>query len=132
MIRCRKCDVILIINKNIIKSKLENSDYICRPCDSTHMKKWRSDNKETTNRRYHIVRKTIFIMMGSKCNKCGNTDLRVLQINHINGDGRIELKNNANFYRDIYTGKRKIDDLELLCANCNILFEYERGRRFAN
>ena len=66
------------------------------------------------------------------CKKCKNEDIRVLTLNHINCDGSIERnKNNtrvSRLYRDIRIG-RKTDDLEVLCFNCNILYEYEKERR---
>ena len=45
--------------------------------------------------------------LGGKCVNCGETDIRVLQINHING--------------------RDNPEVDVRCANCNILYEYERG-----
>ncbi len=52
-------------------------------------------------------------------------------MNHMNGGGRaeLELKGNWAFYTDILSGKRNTNDLNLLCANCNIIYEYERGKR---
>mgnify|MGYP001563907046 CR=1 FL=1 len=56
------------------------------------------------------------------CKRCGCADLRVLEINHKNLNGRRELKligSGMTFYRKIITGIRKTDDLELLCKVCN-------------
>jgi len=61
---------------------------------------------------------------------CGETDRRVLQVNHLNGGGAKELRSGslrAQFYRAILDGKRA--DVDLRCANCNIRYEYERGAR---
>ena len=69
-------------------------------------------------------------MLGGKCVNCGETDRRVLQINHLNGGGRAETVGNSyKFINRILSGERKIDDLDIRCANCNILYEYERGTR---
>jgi hypothetical protein len=63
------------------------------------------------------------------CSKCGVKDIRILTINHLNGDGAKERVNRVcRTYRQIRLG-RKIDDLEVRCYNCNILYEYEQGRR---
>ena len=53
------------------------------------------------------------------CVSCGCDDLRLLEINHKNGGGRKDMRNHNKFYRDIRNGKRKIDDLEILCKVCN-------------
>lgn len=66
--------------------------------------------------------------LGGKCVNCGETDLRVLQVNHLNGGGGKDDKGLV-FYRKIVKGERDIEDLDVRCANCNILYEYEAGRR---
>lgn len=65
-----------------------------------------------------------------KCCVCGNSDIRVLVINHINGGGREEHRKNAPlaFRKKIISGERAVDDLDVRCQNCNIIYEYERGR----
>ncbi len=73
-------------------------------------------------------------LLGNKCAKCGITDWRVLQINHINGGGTAEFRKRGNYYgliTGILNGNRATTDLELRCANCNILYEFERGTRYA-
>lgn len=69
--------------------------------------------------------------LGSKCVRCGETDLRVLQINHIDGEGveRYDDGRRKTEYRThlkIIEGQRP-KHLEVRCANCNIIHEYERG-----
>ena len=54
------------------------------------------------------------------CIRCGCDDLRFIEINHKNGDGRNERNRlGTAFHSDIVFGRRKIDDLELLCKPCN-------------
>ncbi len=68
--------------------------------------------------------------LGAACANCGEIDPRILQVNHLNGGGRRELENGTwNFLKKIIDGNRSIEDLDLRCANCNILYEYEVGRR---
>jgi len=90
-------------------------------------------NKVTLNRWRWKRRLHLISLLGSKCRKCGIDDPRVLQINHINGNGIKDYKKRGSngLYNDILSGKRRKDDLELLCANCNVLYEYEQGRRYA-
>ena len=69
-------------------------------------------------------------LLGGKCVRCGETDRRVLQINHLNGTGGGEDRyNQRKFLRSLVKGQRSTDNLEVRCANCNILYEYERGVR---
>lgn len=64
------------------------------------------------------------------CVVCGEKDLRILVINHKDGR-KIEDVDNKNrkvtgrrLYDKILNGERKTDDLNILCYNCNILWEY--------
>lgn len=67
--------------------------------------------------------------LGGKCVNCGIDDIRVLQINHLDGDGGEERLYGMNMYKVILDGSRDTDDLDIRCANCNIIYEYERGKR---
>jgi len=73
----------------------------------------------------------VIAKLGGKCVACGMTDPRVLQVNHKNGGGLKELKRigSTHIYRGIVLGTRTTDDVDLRCANCNIIYEYERGAR---
>jgi len=60
--------------------------------------------------------------MGGKCTKCDVNDYRVLQIDHINGDGKRErnLMNRREYYANVLksflAGEGRY---QLLCCNCN-------------
>ncbi len=62
------------------------------------------------------------------CGRCGEDDIRVLTINHIGGGGREENKQSSELRKKILSGKRDVSNLEVLCFNCNIRHEYDRGR----
>lgn len=65
------------------------------------------------------------------CERCGQSDWRVLEINHLNGGGGKELRR-AGFVgmaELIINGHRPTDDLNVLCCSCNRLYEYDRGNR---
>lgn len=80
-------------------------------------------------RRYTArLRDAIFKKYGDKCVKCGFSDRRALQIDHIAGGGtyerRVLFKNGCNSYwahilKDV-SGK-----YQLLCANCNSIKRHE-------
>lgn len=88
------------------------------------MKKYDNENKKERGRksreRLRIVILNIISKGNPKCVRCGCTDKRFLEINHKNGGGTKELRKKSNqFYWDIQTGKRNVDDLEILCKVCN-------------
>lgn len=95
-----------------------------------HHRRYYHENKERENRlrkeRLRRQRRKVIELLGGKCVRCGCTDWRVLQVNHINGKGSQERRKKGSWgiYREILNGKRSIDDLDLRCANCNILYEY--------
>jgi hypothetical protein len=60
------------------------------------------------------------------CIVCGTPDIRVLTINHKNGHST---EGKQYIYLSVASGKRKINDLDIRCYNCNILYEFEEGRR---
>lgn len=57
-----------------------------------------------------------------KCFNCGCDDIRVLQINHIDGNGSKEFREvgSKRFYRNIIDGLRSTKDLNILCKVCNV------------
>jgi DNA-binding HxlR family transcriptional regulator len=65
----------------------------------------------------------IFELLGNKCARCGISDQRVLQIDHISGGGRHErmaFKSNHPYYSHVIEElKHGSKDYQLLCANCN-------------
>ena len=71
------------------------------------------------------MKERAFIMVGRgrvECGRCGNKDARMLQVNHRNGNGGLERRTKVvarEICDDIVSGKRKIDDLDLLCEMCN-------------
>lgn len=94
-------------------------------------KKYRNKNPQKLNQyqRNYIVKlkMKVFEKLGNKCVRCGITDIRVLQIDHVHGHGnkdRIGL-NRSQFY---YYRKVLADtegNYQILCANCNWIKKYE-------
>jgi len=69
---------------------------------------------------YSQRRKTqIHNLLGGKCKHCGEKDSRVLQIDHVYGDGAEERReglSRTQLYRNIEKSTKRY---QLLCANCN-------------
>jgi 5-methylcytosine-specific restriction endonuclease McrA len=78
--------------------------------------------------RQNLRRKAIE-KLGGKCVRCGFYDERALVFDHKNSDGHTERKGvNPSKYskklcQQIIAGAR--DDIQLLCANCNLIKEKE-------
>ena len=89
------------------------------------------------NREYHrtatrnyLRRKRVAAieLLGKICVKCGITDIRVLQIDHINGGGTKELKKGSGatyLNKVIISVLNKENKYQLLCANCNWIKRHE-------
>lgn len=74
-----------------------------------------------TMRRHEAV-----VALGGKC-QCGVDDERVLQIDHVNGDGRVDRKANHQYdiLRRIASGLT--EGYQLLCSNCHVIKTREAG-----
>jgi AraC-like DNA-binding protein len=79
-------------------------------------------------------RQQFFTLLGDICARCGFSDQRALQIDHINGGGSAELRRWVTpyaYYKDIL---RRVlageGGFQILCANCNAIkrMEEDRGR----
>ena len=68
-------------------------------------------------------KREVFELLGNKCVRCGFSDPRALQIDHINGHGLRERKQFKSFHsylnHVIEQIKKGSKDYQLLCANCN-------------
>jgi hypothetical protein len=88
---------------------------------------YREREKNRNKALYWEKRLSIINLLGGKCVRCGFSDPRALQIDHINGGGEKELKgfkhNTTAYYKYILdiiqSGKNK--EYQLLCANCNMI-----------
>jgi hypothetical protein len=99
-----------------------------KPREIARALKWHRDNKE----RCQAVRKAnrdklreeVLDRFLRKCARCGYSNTRALQIDHVFGDGVADGKKYSNRATPAYL-KAILADTEgryqLLCANCNIL-----------
>lgn len=73
-------------------------------------------------------RDKILTFLGNKCVRCGFTDKRALQVDHIHGGGvkHIKAKSTSIRYREILADT-KHTLFQLLCANCNWIKRTENG-----
>ena len=70
------------------------------------------------NRRRRLA---VVVLLGGKCVRCGFSDERALQADHIYGGGNQELKaiSTSGIYRKILKMDNPESEYQLLCANCN-------------
>ena len=63
--------------------------------------------------------------LGGKCVKCGFSDVRALQIDHISGGGNKEYKKHGGMYGVYKNVLLEPEKYQLLCANCNWIKRFE-------
>jgi predicted nucleic-acid-binding Zn-ribbon protein len=83
---------------------------------------WVQNHRKTVNKYSKNLRNRTLIFLGGKCVKCGCTDLDALEINHIDGGGskdKYAKGRRKQYYLDILSGRRKSDDLNIMCKVCN-------------
>lgn len=84
----------------------------------------RNENKKRDGV-YYMVRDAIFCLLGGRCVDCGNSDYRILQIDHVEGKGKKEIdkfsSNYKAYYRDILNQlmNGNCNKYQLLCPSCN-------------
>lgn len=97
-------------------------------------KKWRVNNRERSrelsNNHYANLKMRVFeVLGGAKCCKCGFSDTRALQIDHINGGGNKERYNSKHnpkkYFNEIIEAGG--NGYQVLCANCNWIKRFENN-----
>ena len=83
------------------------------------------------NKKLREIRNAALEGLGGKCVKCGFSDKRALQVDHIDGNGckeRREKKFNGYAYKAILESfLRGENRYQLLCANCNWIKRVENN-----
>lgn len=99
---------------------------------------WKKNNPErlkVLHKRYRInLKKFVIESLGGVCKVCGFSDVRALQIDHVNGGGsrhREKFKSKPTLYlnsikKDINKGGDFKAKYQILCANCNWIKFYEK------
>jgi Zn ribbon nucleic-acid-binding protein len=72
----------------------------------------------------------VFKRLGDKCVKCGFSDRRALQLDHINGGGTSVRKSGLSrkysvYYRMLALAPDTEQFIQILCANCNWIKRHE-------
>jgi len=94
--------------------------------------KYRSNLSTRNQRRWQRKKDEAYEILGNRCKRCGITDRRVLEIDHINGDGSTERKKGfgvLRIYQFIMTNPKDAHaKYQILCSNCNRIKGHEEKK----
>ena len=95
------------------KGRLDGLTVYCGAC-----------HKEFYLEKRGILRDKCFVLLGNQCKRCGFSDARALQLDHIDGGGRKKRKGigPTKFYHYVLDHP---DEFQVLCANCNTIKRIE-------
>jgi len=92
---------------------------------------WRKKNPDKSNaqerRNNRSKRLRALEILGNKCVRCGFSDWRALQIDHIKGGGVREAKEHDAWYSLQQVLRGNTEKYQCLCANCNWIKKYENS-----
>ena len=75
-------------------------------------------NSTLASRRAQLAtRVKAFMLLGGKCEVCGNNDLRVLELDHVHNNGANERRTYGRGHTMIKEVFKRPEDFQLLCAN---------------
>ncbi len=77
-------------------------------------------------------RKEALVALGGKCARCGFTDWRALQIDHVHGGGTKERRENPgtiSLYLRVIA-RAASGKYQVLCANCNWIKRFEESEHY--
>lgn len=91
-----------------------------------YMRKYRKENPEKAKEYQRLymqqIRIEVLKELGGVCRICSFSDVRALQIDHVNGDGaedRRKMRGRKYLLFVLDSVKNKENRYQLLCANCN-------------
>lgn len=106
-------------------------------CGSTKSREWKAAHprSQVTQRQYNRLyrrrkRAAALAVLGGCCSGCGIDDERLLDIDHIDGDGRIE-RLTLGSYAILGRVLSGSSGYQLLCANCHRIKTLEAGEHLA-
>lgn len=120
--KCGRCNVIF--PSDCFYKNKGRSDGLTSYCKSCHT--------DSCTQRVKEIRLAAITKLGSHCAHCGyDKDVRALQIDHVNGGGRKEIRaiaNSERYYKKVLSDTT--GSYQVLCANCNQIkkFDMDEGR----
>jgi hypothetical protein len=96
----------------------------------------RVENRERERERRERARLAVIAALGGVCCDCGFSDVRALEVDHVNDDGTLDRARFASgtginivLYLQQVVSEARSGRYQLLCRNCNWIKEIERRRR---
>lgn len=121
--QCRKCGYYKDLEYFTRLKRRSGNEFapFCKNCNNIECR------EKTQKRKEEII--ALYSNGEMCCSICGCDDIRVLEIDHINGNGNVDREKrktsgNSGWYKEITTNKR--DDLRVLCRNCNWIHWHEK------
>ena len=106
--------------------------------ERSYRARWTDTEREQERRRIRVearVRRVVVLEAIGRgrleCRRCHSTDYRALEVNHVNGGGNREVRKGVGSSANlivlaVWSGRRRFDDLEVLCRPCNAVDHLER------
>lgn len=98
-----------------------------------YSKEWNSkkENKDHLREYRNRIKLSMIDILGGKCIKCGFSDIRALQVDHIDSIGRKDEARNGKggmYHKQVIKSVlNKENKYQLLCANCNWIKKVENN-----
>lgn len=111
-----------------------NKDSV-RPYKAENMRRYRSAKpnkyREQSRSAKRRLRQRILLHFGSKCVRCGFSDVRALTLDHKNNNGATERKQlgERGVYRRALLPEHR-HEYQILCMNCQFIKRAEVGRQW--
>jgi hypothetical protein len=113
------------------KNFYERNQSTCKRCMIGNANQEHKKEPSYFSDRRKELRTELLGLLGSKCVKCGFSDIRALQVDHIHGGGSKHLRRSGgsvSYYTAMIKAiKLGVDCYQLLCASCNWIKRYENN-----
>ena len=117
--RCSRCKIVKPNADFTVRggSRKGELSIWCKDCTKEHGRLY-------ARKRLGEIRERVLDKYGRKCARCGFTDERALQIDHVHRNKNKD-RTGPDFYLKVLRDKK--GDYQLLCANCNWIKRHENG-----
>jgi len=133
---CSKCKLekeLYEFNKD--KNKKDGHCNWCKTCNKENMKSYYKSNKEKVKyenyqnkKKYRVEKKEKLLdyLRNNSCIDCGNSDIRVLEFDHVRGEKKMDVTKMVSSAYSWDKIQEEIDKCEVVCSNCHKIRTYSR------
>ena len=105
----------------LLEARRKRQREYMREYSKIHREKTNANRRESYRKQYAQIKLEIFAALGNKCIECGNEDLRVLQVDHVDGGGHAHRKASGSSIKYWMSVMKDLSPYQLLCANCHAI-----------